>query len=90
VALKPLPTKHTGQPFKDISRSIFKNYINEIYKIGIMTGYTPTTFRPENEMIRGEMATFLSRFYNKFNKQSQSVNKTSFKVKDSTLYVGGS
>uniref|UniRef100_UPI00359C7C43 bacterial Ig-like domain-containing protein n=1 Tax=Lactococcus garvieae TaxID=1363 RepID=UPI00359C7C43 len=39
-------------------------------------------------MTRGEMAAFLHRFYNKFNKQSQPVvDKTSLKVKDSTLYV---
>jgi hypothetical protein len=144
VTLKKLPEKNSGQPFKDISCSIFKNYIHEIYKIEITTGYTPTTFKPENKVIRGEMAVaggkastsgkyvpkvsdakkhmfvndigwlyaegitdaakafqpdsditrgemavFLFRFYKKFNTQSQStVDKTSLKVKDSTLYVG--
>ena len=61
VVLKPLPIKNAGQPFKDISRSIYKNYINEIYKIGITTGYTATTFKPENKVTRGEMAVFLWR-----------------------------
>ncbi|SFL47787.1 S-layer homology domain-containing protein, partial [Lactococcus garvieae] len=43
VSLRPLPVKYSGQPFKDISRSIYKNYINEIYRLGITTGYTPTS-----------------------------------------------
>lgn len=61
VSLKPLPAKYTGQPFKDISHSIFKNYINAIYKIGVTTGYTKTTYEPNKNVNRGEMASFLYR-----------------------------
>jgi hypothetical protein len=61
VSLKTLPKKYSNYPFKDISRSIFKNYINDIYHLGITTGYTPTTYKPENNVTRGEMAVFLWR-----------------------------
>uniref|UniRef100_UPI00359C74E8 S-layer homology domain-containing protein n=1 Tax=Lactococcus garvieae TaxID=1363 RepID=UPI00359C74E8 len=43
------------------SHSIFKNYINAIYKIGITTGYTKTTYAPNKNVNRGEMAIFLYR-----------------------------
>ncbi|MGI1837639.1 S-layer homology domain-containing protein [Lactococcus garvieae] len=61
VNLKPLPVKHFDQPFKDISQSIYKNYISEIYRRGITTGYTPTTYNPNANVTRGEMAVFLHR-----------------------------
>lgn len=64
VRLKPLPVKNSGSPFRDTSRSIFKNHINWIYSRGITTGYTPTTYNPEAKVTRGEMAAFLYRFYN--------------------------
>lgn len=61
VSLGSLPIKHHGQPFKDISHSIFKDYINEIYRLGITTGYTPSTYNPNGNVTRGEMAVFLYR-----------------------------
>ena len=61
VRLKPLPVKNSGSPFRDTSRSIFKNHINWIYSRGITTGYTPTTYNPEAKVTRGEMAVFLYR-----------------------------
>ncbi|HAP14700.1 MAG TPA: hypothetical protein DCR07_01150, partial [Lactococcus sp.] len=48
-------------PFKDISHSIYKNYINWNYSVGITTGYTPTTYKPDYYVTRGEMAVFLHR-----------------------------
>lgn len=61
VTLASLPVKNYGQPFKDISHSIYKNYINSIYHLGITTGYTPTRYNPEANVTRGEMAVFLYR-----------------------------
>ncbi|HBC90687.1 MAG TPA: hypothetical protein DCZ00_04490 [Lactococcus sp.] len=61
VRLKQLPVKNSGSPFRDTSRSIFKNHINWIYSRGITTGYTPTTYNPEAKVTRGEMAVFLYR-----------------------------
>ncbi|SFL62230.1 S-layer homology domain-containing protein [Lactococcus garvieae] len=62
VNLETLPQKHSTNPFKDISQSIFKNYINWCYNHEITTRYTPTTYNPNGYVNRGEMATFLYRF----------------------------
>ncbi len=57
-----LPVKNpNASPFKDISQSIYKKYINWNYKVGITTGYTPTTYNPNANVTRGEMAVFISR-----------------------------
>ena len=62
VNLKELPVKKPGNSaFRDISGSIFKNNINWIYSRGITTGYTPTIYKPEAGVTRGEMAVFLHR-----------------------------
>ncbi|WP_251712569.1 S-layer homology domain-containing protein [Lactococcus ileimucosae] len=62
VNLKALAVKNPGSsPFKDISHSIYKNYINWNYSVGITTGYTPTTYKPDYYVTRGEMAVFLHR-----------------------------
>ncbi|MFK4926969.1 S-layer homology domain-containing protein [Lactococcus garvieae] len=62
VNLGALPVKHPGNsPYRDVSGSIYKNYINWIYGRGITTGYTPTTYKPDYYVSRGEMAVFLSR-----------------------------
>ncbi|QPS71790.1 S-layer homology domain-containing protein [Lactococcus garvieae] len=61
VTLGKLPAKNSGNPFKDISQSLFKNHINWIYSRGITTGYTPTTYNPNAYVTRGEMAVFLHR-----------------------------
>lgn len=62
VNLTALPVKYPGNsPYKDILGSIYKNYINWIYGRGITTGYTPTTYKPDYYVTRGEMAVFLNR-----------------------------
>ncbi len=62
VNLGALPVKHPGNsPYRDVTGSIYKNYINWIYGRGITTGYTPTTYKPDYYVSRGEMAVFLSR-----------------------------
>jgi len=62
VKMKVLPVKHPGNsPYRDVSGSIYKNYINWIYSRGITTGYTPTTYKPDYLVTRGEMAVFLHR-----------------------------
>lgn len=61
IRLGELPVKNSGTPFKDISQSLFKNYINWIYSRGITTGYTATTYNPDAKVTRGEMAVFLHR-----------------------------
>lgn len=57
-----LPVKYPNNaPFNDISQSIYRNYINWNYKVGITTGYTPTTYNPDANVTRGEMSVFISR-----------------------------
>jgi hypothetical protein len=65
VSGKAPSTAHYGSPFKDISGNMFANDIGWLNSERITTGYTPTTFNPNGNVTRGEMATFLKRFYNK-------------------------
>ena len=48
-------------PFTDIDGSIFKADIEAIYAAGITVGTSPTTYSPDNPVLRGQMATFLAR-----------------------------
>ena len=62
VSLKELPIKHPGNaPYRDAQASQYKNYINWAYNVGITTGYTPISYKPDYSVTRGEMAVFLSR-----------------------------
>ncbi len=61
VKLVKLPIKYGGAPFRDIGNSIFKNNINWLYSRGVTTGYNPTTYGPNNQVTRGEMAVFIHR-----------------------------
>lgn len=55
-------TRNNGtNPFRDISGSSFKDYIQWVYAKGITTGFTPTTYNPKGKVTRGEMAVFLWR-----------------------------
>ena len=48
-------------PFTDINSSMFKGDIESIYAAGITVGTSGTTFSPDRDVTRGEMATFLAR-----------------------------
>ncbi|MGI9643363.1 MAG: DUF4397 domain-containing protein [Acidimicrobiia bacterium] len=48
-------------PFTDIDTSIFKGDIEAIYGANITVGTSPTTFSPDDNVTRGQMATFLAR-----------------------------
>ena len=50
--------------FTDIRNNMFKNDIGWLSAKGITTGYTPTSFQPDSDISRGEMAAFIYRFYN--------------------------
>ncbi len=49
--------------FWDVKNHMFKNDIGWLSSKGITTGYTATSFKPEADITRGEMAAFLYRFY---------------------------
>lgn len=49
--------------FWDTKTHMFKNDIGWLSSKGITTGYTATTFKPDDDISREEMAAFLYRFY---------------------------
>lgn len=49
--------------FWDVKNHMFKNDIGWLSSKGITTGYSPTSFNPDADVTRGEMAAFLNRFY---------------------------
>ena len=49
--------------FTDISADPNADDIARIFGLGITTGTTPTTYSPDNPVIRGHMALFLARLY---------------------------
>ncbi len=59
----PSSTKYNPK-FWDVQNHMFKNDIGWLSSKGITTGYTATSFKPNADITRGEMAAFLYRFYN--------------------------
>jgi hypothetical protein len=48
-------------PFTDVSDAVFCPFVLEIFTLGITTGTTPTTYSPNGQVSRVQMAAFLSR-----------------------------
>ena len=48
-------------PFSDVNNTIFCPFVLEIFYLGITTGVTPTTYNPDGDVSRIQMAAFLSR-----------------------------
>lgn len=66
-AMSKTPSSGTyTSSFKDIQNNQFKNDINWLKITGITTGYSPTSYKPNETVKREEMAAFIHRFYNKF------------------------
>ncbi|MDJ0791804.1 MAG: S-layer homology domain-containing protein [Acidimicrobiia bacterium] len=53
--------KGSSTPFKDIGGSVFKNDIAALYKAGITSGTSKSTFSPRDNVTRGQVAAFLVR-----------------------------
>ena len=51
----------TCGPFTDVAADTFCPFVLEIFYLGITTGTTPTTYDPTGNVIRLQMAAFLSR-----------------------------
>ena len=48
--------------YSDVTRDMWSfNEISALTEAGIMQGYRDGTFRPDNSVTRGEMATLISR-----------------------------
>lgn len=58
----PISGKYNPK-FWDVKNHMFKNDIGWLSSKGITTGYSPTSFNPDADVTRGEMAAFLNRFY---------------------------
>lgn len=64
VSGKAPTTGRYDSKFTDIKNHMFKNDIGWLSAKGITTGYTPTSFKPDADVTRGEMAGFIYRYYN--------------------------
>jgi len=53
------PDESLSCPLIDIADSYAKEQIIELYKAGIISGYADNTFKPENNITRGEIAALL-------------------------------
>jgi hypothetical protein len=54
----------SGSPFPDVSaNSPTCKYIKRFFELGITTGYSDGTYRPNNTVIRRQMAAFLDRAF---------------------------
>ena len=66
-------------PFEDVDDNTdFDTAILAAYKLGIVTGKTPTLFRPYDLVTRQEAAAMLSRVYTKLGGEIPAVTATSF------------
>ncbi|MBN2795020.1 MAG: S8 family serine peptidase [Clostridia bacterium] len=53
-----------GQKFGDVDASHWAyNYVNAVARAGIFSGYEDGTFRPDQEITRGELAATFSKFW---------------------------
>ncbi len=57
------PCDTTPTPFTDVSANPFADDIACIYNLGVTTGTSATTFSPQRDVTRQEMAAFLARLY---------------------------
>lgn len=58
------PPSATGTAFTDVPASHWAaGWIEQLYREGITTGCTPTTYCPNNPVTRAEMAVFLTRVF---------------------------
>ncbi|MBJ6360127.1 S-layer homology domain-containing protein [Paenibacillus sp. GCM10012307] len=58
---------------KDVTNHWAKGYITKALEAGFVTGYTDSTFRPEQKVTRVEYVTMLGRALGLSSKQSQSI-----------------
>jgi photosystem II stability/assembly factor-like uncharacterized protein len=55
------PAPDGSHPFSDISGHWAESWMEELYDVGLTSGYPDGTYRPQNEVTRAEMAVFLLR-----------------------------
>ena len=55
------PVPDGSHPFSDIEGHWAESWMEELYDVGLTSGYPDATYRPQNEVTRAEMAVFLLR-----------------------------
>ena len=68
------PAPVVATPFTDVPADSFAaNDIARIFGLGITTGTTPTTYNPNTNITRTQMASFLARLYQKLSGEASPV-----------------
>lgn len=58
------PMDYEGKQFSDVGeKAWYKHALNWASELGIVTGYTDGTFRPDEKLTREEFCTILARYY---------------------------
>ena len=55
------PAPDSSHPFSDIAGHWAEDWMEELYDVGLTSGYPDGTYRPQNQVTRAEMAVFLLR-----------------------------
>jgi hypothetical protein len=55
------PAPDGSHPFSDIAGHWAESWMEELYDVGLTSGYPDRTYRPQNRVTRAEMAVFLLR-----------------------------
>ena len=55
------PAPDDSHPFSDINGHWAEGWMEELYDVGLTSGYPDGTYRPQNQVTRAEMAVFLLR-----------------------------
>jgi hypothetical protein len=55
------PAPDSSHPFSDIAGHWAEGWMEELYDVGLTSGYPDGTYRPQNQVTRAEMAVFLLR-----------------------------
>lgn len=79
-----IPEVTPSIPFLDVSNHWSKNYVDELYKKGIINGFDDGTFRPDDYVTRAEFAKMISQILG----LSTSVSSNFIDVESNRWYQG--
>lgn len=65
--------------FSDISNSKYKDSINELARMGIVSGYEDKTFSPDSSITRAEFSALVLKMLNKTDEAMKDTDKSAFK-----------
>jgi len=77
-----------SHPFTDVTdNTYFAHDVGCLYSLGVTVGTSPTTFSPDRELNRGEMAAFLGRMIDAVNGGSCSGTHSFVDVSQASFYA---